>query len=737
MRVLPPAFLAALLASACSSAPPPPPPEPVASSAPLPPSAAPSASAPAPAGPPVAAVKETRDEYFGKEILDPYRWMETDSPEFSAWMKGQSDHTRKVLDAIEVQARLRARVRELDNAGARVANVQRWGGKTFSLEAEPGRDNYKLYVREGLFADKRLLVDPEALSKDGAHVSIDYYSPSYDAKYVAYGLSQGGSEMSSIHVLETTTGKELSDVIDRARYANVSWLDGKSFLYKRGRKLPEGAPATERFTKARVHLHVLGQDPEKDEPLFGSGVSSEIPVPDEAFPLPYAPASSPYAFVSLEHGVQPEVSLYYAPKKSLKGAKTPWKKLVDSKDEITGFEIHGDDLFLVSHHGASRSKVLRTSLKKPDLAKAAEVVPASEAVVSWIGAAKDALYVRKLDGGIGRLFRVPFDKGKPEPVELGGEGSVRGFVTEASIPGALVRLDAWTAAPRMLAFDPAKKSAEVTPIIPPSSVVFKDIVATETKAKSADGTLVPLSIIHAKDLPRDGKNPTYLNGYGSYGSVYEPSFEPMNLAWLERGGIVAVCHVRGGGEYGEDWHRAGKLATKPNTIADFVACAEHLVAEKWTSPAHLAGQGTSAGGIMIGGAIVRRPDLFGAAVIRVGMVNALRFEQIPIGPFNTGEFGTVTTKEGFDMLLAIDAYHAVERGKKYPAVLLTTGITDPRVSPWQMAKMAAKLQAVRGENPILLRVDYGSGHGNGSTKTQREEELADVFSFLTWRIGRK
>ena len=682
-------------------------------------------------------MREARDQYFGKEIIDPYRWMETESPEFADWMKGQSDHTRKVLGAIEVQAKLRARVKELDNAGARVTNVQRSGGKTFSLEAEPGRDNYKLYVREGIEGDKRLLVDPEALAKGGAHVSIDYYTPSNDAKYVAYGLSEGGSEMSSVHVLETATGKVLPDVIDRARYANVSWLDGKSFLYKRDRKLPEGAPASERFTKARVHLHVLGQDPEKDEVLFGAGLAPDITVPDDAFPLPAAPAASPYVFVSLEHGVQPEMSLYYAPKKSLKGAKTPWKKIVDPKDEITGFDVHGDDLFLVSHKGASRSKVLRTSLKKPELEKATEVVPASEAVISWIGVAKDALYVRKLDGGIGRFFRVPYDSGKPEPVALGVEGSVRGFVTVESIPGALVRIDAWTAAPRMLVFDPVKKSAAPTPIIPPSAVVFKDIVATETKAKSADGTLVPLSIIHGKDLPRDGKNPTYLNGYGSYGSVYEPSFEPMNLAWLERGGIVAVCHVRGGGEYGEDWHRAGKLATKPNTIADFVACAEHLVAEKWSSPAHLAGQGTSAGGIMIGGAIVRRPDLFGAAVIRVGMVNALRFEQIPIGPFNTGEFGTVTTKEGFDMLLAIDAYHAVDKSKKYPAVLLTTGITDPRVSPWQMAKMAARLQAVRGESPVLLRVDYGSGHGIGSTKTQREEELADVFSFLSWRIGRK
>jgi prolyl oligopeptidase len=685
---------------------------------------------------PRTPVREVRDTYFGKEIVDPYRWMETDSPELAGWMKAQSDHTRETLDAQDTRAALLTRLKALDNAGARVTNVQRWSGKVFSLEAEPGKDSYKLYLREGLAGEKRLLVDPDALARDGKHFSIDYYVPSPDGKHVAYGLSPSGSEMSVIHVLRTDTGKELPDVIARARYAGVSWLDGQSFFYKRDRALPPDAPATERFIKARVHLHVLGQDPEKDAQVFGHGLSPDLPIPDEAFPSVQSPASSPYVFATLEHGVQPEMSIYVAPKSALRGPKTPWKKLVEPRDEVTGYDVRGDDLYLVTHQGASRSKVVRTSLKNPNLAKATEIVPQSEAVVSWIRTARDALYVRKLDGGVGRLFRVPFPLGKPEPVDLGAEGSVRSFFVEEATPGALVRLDSWTTSPRMVAFEPAKKKAEPTNVIPPSSIVFENIVSTEVKAKSADGTLVPLSLIHRKDLRLDGGNPVYLNGYGAYGSVYEPSFEPMNLAWLERGGVVAVCHVRGGGEYGEDWHRAGKLGTKTNTIDDFIACGEHLVREKWTHPVLLAGQGTSAGGIMIGGAIVRRPDLFGAAVIRVGMVNALRFEQIPIGPFNTGELGTVATKEGFEMLLAIDAYHRVEAGKRYPAVLLTTGITDPRVSPWQMAKMAARLQsATKGERPVLLRVDYGAGHGIGSTKTQREEELADIFTFLLWQIG--
>jgi prolyl oligopeptidase len=256
------------------------------------------------------------------------------------------------------------------------------------------------------------------------------------------------------------------------------------------------------------------------------------------------------------------------------------------------------------------------------------------------------------------------------------------------------------------------------------------------KARSADGTKVPLSILQKKDLARDGSHPTWLRGYGAYGNIWDPRFDPMHLAWLERGGVIAMCHPRGGGDYGDAWHRAGQLATKPNTIADFLACAHELVDEKLTSPAHLSGEGMSAGGILIGGAITAEPELFGAAVIRVGMNNALRFEQIPIGPFNTSEFGTVKTEEGFRALLAIDAFHRVKDKTAYPAVLVTTGITDSRVSPWQSAKMAARLRvASTSGKPVLLRVDFESGHGIGSSRSQIEAERADELAFLLTELG--
>jgi prolyl oligopeptidase len=259
------------------------------------------------------------------------------------------------------------------------------------------------------------------------------------------------------------------------------------------------------------------------------------------------------------------------------------------------------------------------------------------------------------------------------------------------------------------------------------------------KAKAADGTMIPMAILYKRGLKRDGTNPTLLDGYGAYGITNtEPFFNPSFLAWLERGGVVAFAGVRGGGEYGEEWHLAGKLGTKANTWRDFIVCAEYLIKEKYTSPGRLAGEGTSAGGILISNAVAERPDLFGAALIRVGVNNALRAEVTSNGVPNIPEFGSVKTEEGFKALLAMDGYSKVKDGQKYPAIMLTTGINDPRVEPWMSAKMAARLQAATASGkPVLLRVDYDAGHGIGSTKKQRDEELADSYAFLFQQLSGK
>lgn len=728
------ALLLAALTAACGEPPSVAPapsslPPPAASSVALPGST----SAPAtPPGPPVAPVRDVADTYFGTKVIDPYRWMETDSPELSTWMKAEADHTRRVLDALPLHAELAARVKALDNAGSLLASARQRGGKIVYLGTEAGKNTFKLQLRDAR-GKTTVLVDPDALATSGKHFSIDYYVPSSDGRLVAYGLSQSGSEMSVIHVVDTTTGQALPDVIDRARYPDLSWQpDGKAFFYKRDRALPPGTPDTERFIRSRVFLHVLGTQPESDKAVFGFEVSPAIAMPDEVFPAVFSPHDGGYVFAIMGFGVQRELTVYAAPRAAVAGEKTPWKKIIDRADEIVDLDVHGGDLYLLSLHGAPRGAVVRTPLAKPDLAHATVVVAAGESVLQGFTMARDALYVEALDGGVGRILRAPFGKGAAESIALPIQGAVRTLSADPAADGALFSLTGWTASPALYSFSAKRKvPVEDTGILARSTVDFGAITADEVKAKSADGTLVPLSIVRRKDLKKDGSHPTLLQGYAAYGTTQEPAFDPMSLAWLERGAVYAVCHARGGGEYGEDWHKGGKLATKPNTIDDFLACARYLIEEKITSPAALAGEGTSAGGILIGGAVTKRPDLFGAAVIRVGMTNALRFEQIPIGPFNTSEFGTVKTEEGFHNLQSIDAYHHVEMGAFYPAVLLTTGITDPRVSPWQAAKMAARLQAATGSGkPVLLRVDYEAGHGIGSSRAQVEAERADKYAFL-------
>jgi prolyl oligopeptidase len=689
---------------------------------------------------PKTPVREVTEDYFGTKVTDPYRWLEnTSDPEVVSWMKSQNDFTREQLAQIPGRDKLLDRIKSLDNAGAVVASLQVWGGHYFYLKTEPGSDNRKLYVRDTVAAPERLLVDPEKLTAaDGKHFSIDYFQPSVDGKFVAYGLSPGGSEDSVLHILVTATGDALPDVIDRAQFGQPTWLPGnKSFFFTRTQKLSASDPPTAKYQKLRVYVHALGNDPEKDQQVFGYEFSPNVKVTEDDFPvLIYSPAA-PKAMVGLViHGVKNEKDVYVAPFSATPTAKTSWIKVADDSEDITGLDFHGDDLFLLSHKDASRFKVFRTSLSKPDLAKATLVVPPGEAVVINIAAAADGLYIQDLDGGIGKLRRLSYGSGKVESMKLSFDGAIQSLVTNPTEPGAWLDLVGWTKPPLWYSLDSKSGNLEDTRIVPPSPVDFSDIVSEEVKAKSADGTMVPLSIVHRRDIKMDGTSPAWLEGYGAYGITYDPSFRPTWLAFLEHGGLFAVAHVRGGGEYGEDWHNGGRKLTKQHTIDDFVACAQYLIENKYTSAAKLAGEGTSAGGVTIGGAVTQRPDLFAAALIRVGDSDSLRSELMASGPANIPEFGTVKEPDGFRGLYAMDAYQHVKPDTAYPAVLLTTGANDPRVAPWQAAKMTARLQAATNSNkPVLLRVDYDAGHGLGSTKSQRDVELADEVSFLLWQFG--
>ena len=691
--------------------------------------------------PPKAASHEVTDTYFGMKIVDPYRWMEdAKSPETAAWMRGQADYTRAYLDRLPMRAQLLKRFEELSETGVRVSGVQRAGNFYFYYRVAPGENDRRLYVREGFKGAERLLVDPEKLSSPGKRYSIDSYNPSFDGKYVSYTVSIGGSENGEMRVIETATGRDLGERIDRCRFGAGAWLpDNRSFLYNRLQKLAEGAPPTELYQKSRVYLHLLGSNPENDRAIFGYEVNPNIKM--EPAPLPFVgvPLGSKYAFALVNSGVSPNSEYYFAPLDKLRETPIPWRRVAALEDEVAGFDLHGDDVYFTTYKNTPRFKVIRVNLAQPDLAKADTVFPASEAVVTNIGAAKDALYVQTLDGGMGKLWRVDYKGGAPRPIKLPYDGA--GFIgwTDSQTDGLLFGLISWTKSETFFAFDPRTQTATDTTLVPPIPIDLSSIETASVKVKSHDGVMVPLVILYQRGLKRDGTNPTLLDGYGAYGITNtEPFFATGFLPWLERGGVIAMAGVRGGGEYGEEWHLAGKEKTKPNTWKDFIACAEYLINEKYTSAAHLSGMGGSAGGILIGNSITERPDLFGAAVDAVGDNNALRFETTSNGVPNIPEFGSVKTEEGFQALLAMDAYHKVKNGVKYPAVLLTTGINDPRVEPWMSAKMAARLQAATASGkPILLRVDYDAGHGFGSTKKQRNEQNADIYAFLFQQLGSK
>jgi prolyl oligopeptidase len=688
---------------------------------------------------PPTPARDVTDEYFGTKVVDSYRWLENQSdPEVVAWMKAQNDHTRAILANIPGRDKLLERIKSLDNAGAVVSFLQVWGGRYFYLKAEPGSDNRKLCVRDGVKGAERVLVDPQKMTTaDGKHSSIDYFQPSLDGKYVVYGVSPGGSEESVIHVIESATGTVLPDTIDRAQFGSPSWLPGsRSFSYIRTQKLDKDASPTARYQKLRAYVHTLGGDPDNEPAVLGYGVNPSVKVSEDDIPVvSFSPGAPGFLVGQILHGVQREFDVYALPYDATLGAKSSWKHVATEADDITGLDVHGDQIYLLSHLDASRYKVLRTSLANPDLQHADLVVPPSEVVVVNIAAGADALYIQDLDGGIGRLRRLPYG-GAVESVRLPFDGAIQSFFVGPTVPGAWLELVSWTKSPLWYALDPKSGRLSDTGLVPNSPVDYSQIEAEEVKAKSADGTMVPLSIIHQKGLALDGSHPTWLDGYGAYGITIDPAFSPTLLAFFEHGGVYAVAHVRGGGEYGEDWHVGGEKLTKQHTIDDMIAGARYLIEHKYTSAAHLAGEGTSAGGVTIGGSITQHPELFGAALIRVGDSDSLRSELMASGPANIPEFGTVKAPDGFKALYAMDAYQHVKPNTPYPAVLLTTGVNDPRVAPWQAAKMTARLQAstISGK-PILLRVDYDAGHGMGSTKSQREIELADEMAFLFWQLG--
>lgn len=690
--------------------------------------------------PPPTPKQEVADTYFGTVIADPYRWMERaipDNPEFRQWLERQNAYTRQVLDRLPERSTLQGRLAELADIVTTVSEVRPAGDRWFYLRLQPGQQTAKLYARDIRTGRDRMLLDPDTLggAGDSSHWAIDYVAPAPDGRLVGYGTSAGGSEKTTLYLMDASTGRVLPDSISRVQFGLLAWdPDGRGFYYHRLNAAGDTNPSL-RYRNSAVFRHVVGQDVSRDQLILGPGTNPAVTVAPDDFPIVVTVEGSPYLFAFVYHGVQQEMTVYAVPAKQARGRTTPWRKLVDVEDAVVSAEPRGRDLYLLTHKGASRFKVLRMRVDAAGPEKAEVVVPESDAVLSGIAVAKDALYVREREGALGHVRRVPFGTTGGARVALPGDGAITEIVTDRRRAGVVFPLEGWTRSRLWYRYDPAGGRVRDTRLLRPAPVDVSALESVEVEARSHDGVMVPLSIIYRKGTARNGSNPTVLAGYGAYGITVDPFFSPTALAWLERGGVLAMAHVRGGGEKGEDWHLAGKKATKPNTWKDFIACAEYLVEQGYTSPDHLAGTGGSAGGILVGRAITERPDLFRAAVPRVGVMNALRVEHEPGGKANIPEFGTTAVEAEFRALHEMDAVAHVRPGVRYPAVLLTAGVNDSRVEAWQPAKMAAALQEHSAGGPVLLRVGFDAGHGMGLTKDQRVEETADVYAFLLWQLA--
>lgn len=689
------------------------------------------APAPMPPAPPRKLVSET---LFGTTLVDPYRYMENEQdPAVIEWIKAEGRYTRGVLDAVPGHAALLARISALTGSFDFVHGIQKAGGRTFYQERIPGSDNFDLMVRDA-DGTKRKLIDVAAVraAHGGIPLAINYYRASPDGTKVAVGQSEGGSENAALSVYDATTGALVAGPIPLAQYGGVNWTtDSQQLFVNLLNPLKPGEPTIAKYKNSKIYLWDL-----KSAPLavLGSGLPGPITFKPDESPYVIVSPGTPAAVAANINGVQNELALWTAPLEEAMKPGAAWQALATRDDGITSITAAGRRLFYLSHKNAPTFQVLAGDIGQP--ASAARVIVAARPgrLIEAISAASDGLYVQARQGVYSQLFKVPLAGGPEEPLALPFKGSISDLYADQREPGAVITGESWTIPPTVLSYDPAvRRFTDLHMGGVPAGFDSSRYVATDLVVRARDGVGVPLSYLGTVGglHPR----PLLLWAYGSYGISQFPAFGPRVIASLSEGIDYAVCHVRGGGELGEAWRLGGKDANKTNTWRDLIACAQDVIARGYTTKKLLFIGGGSAGGITMGRAMEERPDLFAGVFDLVPSANAVRQEFSPNGPGNTPEFGTVANELGFRNLLAMDSVLNVKPGVQYPAVMITTGLNDPRVSSWEPAKLAATLRASGTSAPVLLRVDEKAGHGIGSTRTQSDELYADILTFIKLRTA--
>jgi prolyl oligopeptidase len=682
---------------------------------------------------PVARVEVVKDTYFGETLSDPYRWMENDKdPGWLPFLQAENAHARAVLDTIPGRDGLLRRIEQLSGDAALTRRVHRAAGRLFFEQRPMGADNYKLFVEER--GTRRVLIDPTTMSGEAGHFSLDWWLPSPEGVHVVYGLSKNGSEDSVLHVLRVADGGDLPERIANTEGASPAWLDdGSGFFYN---QLTGKVDTPERYLDSQARFHVLGSDPESDPVIMKRGLDPQVVYERIQAPAVQTYHGSPYALLELSD-VRSESRLLIAPVADAAANRAHWVPVADFDDEVTGAELDGETLYLLANKGHPRGRILKAPAHAPAVKGAAEVVAEGSLVIEAMERARDGLYLRMMDGGIAGLRRLGPD-GRVSEIALPFEGTLSALATHPEADGALFSFTGWLNPADIWSVD-AQGRVAATGLTPRPPIDVRGYETRRLFATARDGTKIPYSLIFRKGLKRNGRTPAWISAYGSYGlSAYTPTFAGRALALVDAGFIVGYANVRGGGEYGREWHKAGQLMNKPNTWRDLIDVCEDLCANKYTTPARLAIGGRSAGGITVGRAMAERPELFAAVIDGVGWSNPLRYVAEQNGYGEEPEWGAISDEAGYRALKLIDSYQAVRDGVAYPAVLLTTGVTDPRVAPFHVAKMTARLQAATSSGkPILLRVDFDAGHGIGSTRSQQDREAADTYAFLLWRTGVK
>lgn len=671
--------------------------------------------------------------YHGHAVTEDYRWLEEDSPRTREWTAAQDARTRAYLDSIPFREAVRTRCEEILKAeGAAYLEPCRGGASYFALKTEPPRQQPVLVTRPGLgeAAAERVLVDPNAIDESGA-TTIDWYVPSPDGSLVAVSLSSHGTEDGTLHLYETDTGELTDTLIPQVNSGtaggSLAWRhDSKAFWYTR-HPARGTVPDEDLGFNQEVWLHELGQQPDEDRRDL-AGVFAENRITESFL------SSSPdgrWVMDRAQKGDGGEWQIFLRRQDGEGG----WTQVAGLQDRCICASFGGEALFLLSIRDAIRGKVLRLVPGAGTAAEEADVVvPEGTIPIENIAATDTRVWVAYIDGGPSRL-RAFDHEGRPLPETPLPELCAVNPILPLGSDGVIWALETFVSPRQWWTCNDAGEQPERTALDTVTAVEFRDIVVERTFATSRDGTRIPIDLLAPAGVPTDGSAPAILYGYGGYGIPMRPSFQPSRLLWLEHGGVFAVAGIRGGGEYGEEWHDAGRLANKQNCFDDLIACADHLVQTGVCSRARLGLMGGSNGGLLVGTVLTQRPEVAGAVVCAVPVLDMLRSETTPNGAFNVTESGTVRDPEMFVLLRGYSPYHNVRDGAAYPAVLFTAGEFDPRVEAFHAKKMTARLQAATSsDRPILLRMESG-GHGIGQPLDQTIALVTDYFTFFRDRLG--